>query len=121
LLRLSELWIERAGHPEQQAAQAVRHHSAHALLAREILYRPKQGFAVLLAGWFRGPLRQRLRDTLFGPVLGGRHRKNGSAAHAGSTGHAVISAGCGAVSGSPPLSTWRRSASIIDSVHKAAL
>lgn len=38
-------------------------------VAREILYRPKQGFAVPLAGWFRGPLRQRLRDTLFGPVL----------------------------------------------------
>ena len=35
----------------------------------EILYRPKQGFAVPLAAWFRGPLRQRLRETLSGPVL----------------------------------------------------
>jgi asparagine synthase (glutamine-hydrolysing) len=35
----------------------------------EILYRPKQGFAVPLAAWFRGPLRRRLRDTLLGPVL----------------------------------------------------
>src|SRR6516165_3831200 len=35
----------------------------------EILYRPKQGFAVPLAAWFRRPLRRRLRDTLGGPVL----------------------------------------------------
>ena len=35
----------------------------------EILYRPKQGFAVPLAAWFRGPLRQRLRETLSGPAL----------------------------------------------------
>jgi asparagine synthase (glutamine-hydrolysing) len=38
-------------------------------VAKEILYRPKQGFAVPLASWFRGPLRRRLRDTLLGPVL----------------------------------------------------
>jgi asparagine synthase (glutamine-hydrolysing) len=38
---------------------------------KEILYRPKQGFAVPLATWFRGPLRQRLRDRLRGPVLKG--------------------------------------------------
>jgi asparagine synthase (glutamine-hydrolysing) len=34
-----------------------------------ILYRPKQGFAVPLAAWFRGPLRQRLHDTVLGPRL----------------------------------------------------
>jgi asparagine synthase (glutamine-hydrolysing) len=38
-------------------------------VSKEILYRPKQGFAVPLAAWFRGPLRRRLRDTLCGPVL----------------------------------------------------
>ncbi|MBV9376135.1 MAG: amidotransferase 1, exosortase A system-associated [Alphaproteobacteria bacterium] len=38
-------------------------------VSSEILYRPKQGFAVPLAAWFRGPLRRRLRDTLLGPVL----------------------------------------------------
>jgi asparagine synthase (glutamine-hydrolysing) len=38
-------------------------------VAKEILYRPKQGFAVPLAAWFRGPLRRRLRDTLLAPVL----------------------------------------------------
>ncbi len=34
-----------------------------------ILYRQKQGFAVPLAQWFRGPLRTRVRETLCGPVL----------------------------------------------------
>ena len=33
-------------------------------LPRDILYRPKMGFAVPLARWFRGPLRQRVRDEL---------------------------------------------------------
>ncbi len=35
----------------------------------EILYRPKQGFVVPLAAWFRGALRQRVRQRLEGPVL----------------------------------------------------
>jgi len=38
-------------------------------VCKEILCRPKQGFAVPLAAWFRGPLRQRLHETLGGPVL----------------------------------------------------
>ena len=38
-------------------------------LPEEILYRPKQGFVVPLAAWFRGPLRQRLRAALSGAVL----------------------------------------------------
>jgi asparagine synthase (glutamine-hydrolysing) len=38
-------------------------------LPREILYRPKMGFAVPLARWFRGPLRQRVRDAVLGAVL----------------------------------------------------
>lgn len=36
---------------------------------RDILYRPKQGFAVPLAAWFRGPLRQHINGVLRGPVL----------------------------------------------------
>ncbi|MFQ5773766.1 MAG: XrtA/PEP-CTERM system amidotransferase [Kiloniellaceae bacterium] len=36
---------------------------------RETLYREKMGFAVPLAAWFRGPLRQRVRDALTGPSL----------------------------------------------------
>ena len=36
------------------------------LLPDDILYRRKMGFSVPLARWFRGPLRQRLRDALLG-------------------------------------------------------
>lgn len=35
-------------------------------LPHEVLYRPKMGFAVPLARWFRGPLKQRVRQSLFG-------------------------------------------------------
>jgi len=34
-----------------------------------ILYRPKQGFSVPLADWYRGPLREGVRSLLNGPVL----------------------------------------------------
>ncbi len=33
-------------------------------LPDDILYRQKMGFAVPLAGWFRGPLRQKVRDNI---------------------------------------------------------
>jgi len=38
-------------------------------LPRDILYRPKMGFSVPLAEWFRGPLRERVRDSVLGPTL----------------------------------------------------
>ncbi len=38
-------------------------------LGNDILYRPKMGFAVPLASWFRGALRTRVRDTLLGEPL----------------------------------------------------
>lgn len=38
-------------------------------LPRDVLYRPKMGFAVPLARWFRGPLRQRVRGSLLGGPL----------------------------------------------------
>lgn len=38
-------------------------------LSREILYRPKMGFAVPLARWFRGPLARRVRESLLGSRL----------------------------------------------------
>ena len=38
-------------------------------LPDEILYRQKMGFAVPLASWFRGPLRDRVMQTLLGPRL----------------------------------------------------
>jgi asparagine synthase (glutamine-hydrolysing) len=38
-------------------------------LPREVLYREKMGFAVPLAKWFRGPLKQRVsRQLLSGPL-----------------------------------------------------
>ena len=42
-------------------------------LPHDIMYRPKMGFAVPLARWFRGPLRQRVRDAL----LDGRMAETG--------------------------------------------
>jgi asparagine synthase (glutamine-hydrolysing) len=38
-------------------------------LPPEVLYRQKMGFAVPLARWFRGPLRERVRTALLGPRL----------------------------------------------------
>jgi asparagine synthase (glutamine-hydrolysing) len=39
------------------------------LLPHEIMYRPKMGFAVPLARWFRGPLRERVRQAVLGGAL----------------------------------------------------
>ena len=38
-------------------------------LPDDVLYRPKMGFAVPLARWFRGPLRERMREAILGPRL----------------------------------------------------
>ena len=38
-------------------------------LPHDILYRPKMGFAVPLARWFRGPLRERVRAAVLGDRL----------------------------------------------------
>ena len=40
-------------------------------LPHDVLYRPKMGFAVPLARWFRGPLRERVRGSLLGERLVG--------------------------------------------------
>ncbi|HHH39987.1 MAG TPA: amidotransferase 1, exosortase A system-associated [Sedimenticola sp.] len=39
------------------------------MLPRDILYRPKMGFAVPLGSWFRGPLRTRVRESILGSTL----------------------------------------------------
>ncbi|MBC7941301.1 MAG: asparagine synthetase B, partial [Chitinophagaceae bacterium] len=44
--------------------QALEPHLPH-----DVLYRPKMGFAVPLARWFRGPLKQRVRDAVLGDRL----------------------------------------------------
>ncbi len=38
-------------------------------LPHEVLYRPKMGFSVPLANWFRGPLRERVREAVLGQTL----------------------------------------------------
>jgi asparagine synthase (glutamine-hydrolysing) len=38
-------------------------------LPRDVLYRPKMGFAVPLASWFRGPLRDRVQAAILGERL----------------------------------------------------
>ena len=38
-------------------------------LPNDVLYRPKMGFSVPLARWFRGPLKQRVRDAVLGSQL----------------------------------------------------
>ena len=39
------------------------------MLPRDVLYRPKMGFAVPLARWFRGPLKERVREAILGSTL----------------------------------------------------
>jgi asparagine synthase (glutamine-hydrolysing) len=38
-------------------------------LPADVLYRPKMGFAVPLARWFRGPLKERVAQAVLGPRL----------------------------------------------------
>ena len=38
-------------------------------LPHEIMYRPKMGFSVPLARWFRGPLRRRVEESILGSTL----------------------------------------------------
>jgi len=45
-------------------------------LPEDVLYRPKMGFAVPLARWFRGPLKNRVREALLGPRLAGTEMYN---------------------------------------------
>jgi asparagine synthase (glutamine-hydrolysing) len=47
-------------------------------LPSDLLHRPKQGFSVPLAQWFRGPLRQRVKDAVLGERLeaGGIFNRN---------------------------------------------
>ncbi|MDR2187950.1 MAG: amidotransferase 1, exosortase A system-associated [Azonexus sp.] len=39
------------------------------LLPNDVLYRPKMGFSVPLARWFRGPLKNRVEEAILGPRL----------------------------------------------------
>jgi len=39
------------------------------LVPNDLLYRPKQGFSIPLAAWFRGPLAEKVRTAVTGPIL----------------------------------------------------
>ena len=43
--------------------------SMEPMLPNDVLYRPKMGFSVPLARWFRGPLKERVREALLGERL----------------------------------------------------
>ena len=43
--------------------------SMEPMLPNDVLYRPKMGFSVPLARWFRGPLKGRVREALLGERL----------------------------------------------------
>jgi asparagine synthase (glutamine-hydrolysing) len=52
-----------------QEGKAIFKKSMESYLPHEVLYRPKMGFSVPLARWFRGPLKQRVRDAVLGERL----------------------------------------------------
>ena len=52
-----------------QEGKVLLKKSMEPYLPHEVLYRPKMGFAVPLARWFRGPLRGRLTQTILGSRL----------------------------------------------------
>jgi asparagine synthase (glutamine-hydrolysing) len=56
----------RGGEGKYLLKKAMEPHLPH-----EVMYRPKMGFSVPLSDWFRGPLRQRVRDAVLGARLAG--------------------------------------------------
>jgi asparagine synthase (glutamine-hydrolysing) len=61
---LPPTWKLRGGTSKYIFKKAVKEY-----LPKDILHRRKMGFAVPLATWFRGPLRQTVRDAVLGPRL----------------------------------------------------
>lgn len=53
----------------QQEGKYLLKKSMESYLPHDVLYRKKMGFAVPLARWFRGPLKQRVRDAVLGERL----------------------------------------------------
>ncbi len=56
---LPSAWKLRGGNGKALLKKAME-----PLLPHEVLYRPKMGFSVPLARWFRGPLKERVRSAL---------------------------------------------------------
>ncbi len=42
-------------------------------LPDDVLYRPKMGFSIPLSSWFRGPLKERVRESLLGAAMSDSH------------------------------------------------
>lgn len=53
----------------RQEGKYIFKRSMEPYLPKDVLYRSKMGFAVPLARWFRGPLKQRVRDAVLGERL----------------------------------------------------
>jgi asparagine synthase (glutamine-hydrolysing) len=49
--------------------KAVLKKAMEPFVPADLLYRPKQGFSAPIGPWFRGPLRERVREQLTGPLL----------------------------------------------------
>ncbi|MBI1179238.1 MAG: amidotransferase 1, exosortase A system-associated [Alphaproteobacteria bacterium] len=49
--------------------KAVLKRAMEPFVPRDLLYRPKQGFSAPIGPWFRGPLRETVREALTGPLL----------------------------------------------------
>ena len=52
-----------------QEGKYILKKSLEPYLSHDILYRDKMGFSIPLANWFRGPLRERVREALLGQTL----------------------------------------------------
>jgi asparagine synthase (glutamine-hydrolysing) len=51
--------------------KAILKHAMDPFVPADLLYRPKQGFSVPIGPWFRGPLKEKVRDELSGSLLSG--------------------------------------------------
>ena len=51
-----------------QEAKYLLKKSMEPYLPNDVLYRPKMGFSVPLARWFRGPLKQRVQESSSAPA-----------------------------------------------------
>lgn len=49
--------------------KAVLKRAFEPLVPHDLLYRPKQGFSIPISSWFRGPLRQHVRDGVTGAAM----------------------------------------------------
>ncbi len=54
---------------KQKEGKYIFKKGLEAYLSDDILYRPKMGFAIPLASWFRGPLKQQVEDALLGQEM----------------------------------------------------